>query len=53
MKQAHIKREVTKALDEKLLRLFERKKRGDRKTDRHYVQVLQTRDELHNNHRKR
>ena len=41
-----LKKDLVNALEEKQIRLFETKKRGDRKTDRHYVQVTSTIDEL-------
>lgn len=41
-----LKRAVVNALEEKQVTLFEKKKRGDRKTDRHYVQVVSTIDDL-------
>ena len=34
------------ALEEKQIALFEKKRKGDRKTDRHYVQVISTIDDL-------
>ena len=34
------------ALQEKQVELFEKKRKGDRKTDRQYVQVVSTIDEL-------
>ena len=41
-----LKRALVNALEEKQVTLFEKKKKGDRKTDRHYVQVVSTLDEL-------
>ena len=41
-----LKRALVNALEEKQVTLFERKKKGDRKTDRHYVQIVSTIDEL-------
>lgn len=41
-----LKRAVVNALEEKQITLFEKKKKGDRKTDRHYVQIVSTIDEL-------
>lgn len=41
-----LKRALLNALEEKQLTLFEKKKRGDRKTDRHYVQIVSTLDDL-------
>jgi hypothetical protein len=41
-----LKRALINALTEKQVRLFEQKTRGDRKTDRHYVQVVSTIDDL-------
>ena len=34
------------ALEEKQIALFEKKRKGDRKTDSHYVQVISTIDDL-------
>ena len=42
----NIKKALQHALEEKQVSLFERKRKGDRKTDRHYVQVTSTIDEL-------
>lgn len=42
----NIKKALQHALEEKQVSLFEKKTRGDRKTDRHYVQVISTIDEL-------
>ena len=42
----NIKKALQRALEEKQVDLFEKKQRGDRKTDRHYVQVVSTIDEL-------
>ena len=42
----NLKKALKHALEEKQVRLFEQKKRGDRKTDRHYVQVVSTIDDL-------
>lgn len=41
-----LKRALLNTLEEKQVSLFERKRKGDRKTDRHYVQVTSTIDEL-------
>lgn len=41
-----LKKALVNALEEKQVSLFEKKKRGDRKTDRHYVQVVSTIDDL-------
>lgn len=41
-----LKRALVNALEEKQVTLFEKKKKGDRKTDRHYVQIVSTLDEL-------
>lgn len=42
----NLKKALLHTLEEKQVRLFEQKKRGDRKQDRHYVQVVSTIDEL-------
>jgi len=42
----NIKKALQHALEEKQVSLFERKRKGDRKTDRHYVQVVSTIDDL-------
>ena len=42
----NIKKALQHALEEKQVDLFEKKQRGDRKTDRHYVQIVSTLDEL-------
>ena len=42
----NLKKALLNTLEEKQVTLFETKKRGDRKTDRHYVQVISTIDEL-------
>ena len=42
----NLKKALQHALEEKQISLFERKRKGDRKTDRHYVQVVSTIDEL-------
>ena len=42
----NLKKALKNALEEKQVSLFERKKRGDRKADRHYVQVISTIDDL-------
>ena len=42
----NLKKALLNTLEDKQVRLFETKKRGDRKTDRHYVQVVSTIDEL-------
>ena len=41
-----LKRALVNALEERQVTLFEKKKKGDRKTDRHYVQIVSTLDEL-------
>lgn len=41
-----VNRELNRTLTDKLLDLFERKKKGDRNTDRQYAQVLEARDQL-------
>lgn len=41
-----VNRELNRSLTDKLLHLFEKKKKGDRKTDRQYAQVLEARDQL-------
>lgn len=41
-----LKRALLNALEEKQITLFEKKKRGDRKTDRHYAQVISAMDDL-------
>lgn len=42
----NIKKALLTTLEEKQIRLFEQKQRGDRKTDRYYVQIISTVDEL-------
>lgn len=42
----NMKKALLNTLSEKQVRLFEQKTRGDRKTDRHYVQVISTIDDL-------
>ena len=42
----NIKKALQHALEEKQVDLFEKKQRGDRKTNRHYVQVVSTIDDL-------
>ena len=42
----NLKKALLSTLEEKQVRLFEQKQRGDRKTDRHYVQVVSTIDDL-------
>ena len=42
----NLKKALQHALEEKQVSLFERKRKGDRKTDRHYVQVISTIDDL-------
>ena len=42
----NLKKALKHALEEKQISLFERKRKGDRKTDRHYVQVISTLDDL-------
>ena len=41
-----VKRELDRTLTDKLLSLFEKKTKGDRKTNRQYIQVLEARDQL-------
>lgn len=42
----NLKKALKRALEEKQVSLFEKKQRGDRNTDRHYVQVISTIDDL-------
>lgn len=42
----NVKKALKHALEEKQVSLFERKRKGDRKTDRHYVQIVSTLDDL-------
>lgn len=42
----NLRKALKLALEEKQVSLFERKRKGDRKTDRHYVQVISTIDDL-------
>ena len=42
----NLKKALKHALEEKQVSLFERKRKGDRKTDRHYVQIVSTLDDL-------
>lgn len=42
----NLKKALKHALEEKQVSLFEKKKQGDRNTDRHYVQVVNTIDDL-------
>lgn len=42
----NLKKALLHALEDKQVRLFEQKKRGDRKTDRHYAQVISAMDDL-------
>lgn len=42
----NIKKALLHALEEKQIALFEKKRKGDRKADRHYVQVISTIDDL-------
>ena len=42
----NLKKALKHALEEKQVSLFERKRKGDRKTDRHYVQVISAMDDL-------
>ena len=42
----NLKKALLHALEGKQVTLFERKRKGDRKTDRHYVQVVSTIDDL-------
>ena len=42
----NLKKALLSALEEKQLTLFEKKKRGDRNTDRHYAQVISAMDDL-------
>ena len=46
MTPKRIKHLLAQHLETTQVRLFERKQRGDRKTDRHYVQVISTIDDL-------
>ena len=41
-----LKRALVNALEEKQVRLFEQKRKGDRITDRHYAQIVSAIDEL-------
>ena len=42
----NLKKALLHALEGIQVTLFERKRKGDRKTDRHYVQVVSTIDDL-------
>ena len=42
----NLKKALLNTLEDKQVSLFEKKTRGDRKTDRHYVQVISTIDDL-------
>lgn len=42
----NLKKTLLHALEDKQVTLFETKKRGDRKTDRHYAQLISAMDEL-------
>lgn len=42
----NLKKALLHALEDKQISLFEKKRQGDRKTDRHYVQVVSTIDDL-------
>lgn len=42
----NLKKALLNMLADKQISLFEKKQRGDRKTDRHYVQVISTIDDL-------
>ena len=42
----NLKQALLNMLTDKQVSLFEKKKRGDRKTDRHYAQLLSAIDEL-------
>lgn len=42
----NIKKALLHALTEKQVRLFESRTQGDRKTDRHYAQLIATIDDL-------
>ena len=42
----NIKKALLHALTEKQVRLFELRTQGDRKTDRHYAQLISTIDDL-------
>ena len=42
----NLKQALLHALEEKQVTLFEKKKKGDRKTDRHYAQLLSAMDDL-------
>ena len=41
-----LKKALLNMLADKQVSLFEKKQRGDRKTDRHYVQIISTIDDL-------
>ena len=41
-----LKKALKHALEEKQVNLFEKKRKGDRNTDRHYVQVISAMDDL-------
>ena len=42
----NLRKALLNTLEEKQVRLFEQKRKGDRKTDRHYVQVVSTINDL-------
>lgn len=42
----NLKKALLNMLEDKQVSLFEKKQRGDRKTDRHYAQVISTIDDL-------
>lgn len=42
----HLKKALLHLLEEKQVTLFEKKRQGDRKTDRHYAQVISAIDDL-------
>ena len=42
----NLKKALLHTLEDKQVTLFEQKRKGDRKTDRHYVQVISAMDDL-------
>ena len=42
----NLKKALIHALEDKQVTLFEQKRKGDRKTDRHYAQLISTIDDL-------
>lgn len=42
----NLKKALLNMLTEKQVRLFEQKRKGDRKTDRHYAQIVSAIDDL-------